>query len=69
MTSTETPEKSTETEDAPYLLRRDNDGVTTLTFNRPKEMNALSEGMLAALTVPLPGTRDWGTRDCVWGTR
>jgi enoyl-CoA hydratase/carnithine racemase len=49
MTSTETPEKSTETEDAPYLLRRDNDGVTTLTFNRPKEMNALSEGMLAAL--------------------
>lgn len=49
MTSTENPEKSTETEDAPYLLRRDNDGVTTLTFNRPKEMNALSEGMLAAL--------------------
>jgi len=49
MTSTETLEKSTETEDAPYLLRRDDDGVTTLTFNRPKEMNALSEGMLAAL--------------------
>ncbi len=49
MTSTETLEKSTETEDAPYLLRRDDDGVTTLTFNRSKEMNALSEGMLAAL--------------------
>jgi enoyl-CoA hydratase/carnithine racemase len=36
-----------------FLLRDDDGGVTTLTFNRPKEMNALSEGMLAALQSEL----------------
>ena len=38
---------------------------------RIRESRASIEGMQgkAALTAPLPGTRDWGTRDCVWGTR
>jgi enoyl-CoA hydratase/carnithine racemase len=49
MSSTETPEKPSDTQDAPFLLRIDDDGVTTLKFNRPGEMNALSESMLAAL--------------------
>ncbi|MET0312684.1 MAG: enoyl-CoA hydratase-related protein, partial [Burkholderiaceae bacterium] len=34
----------------PYLISsRDARGVVTLTLNRPKSFNALSEGMLAAL--------------------
>jgi enoyl-CoA hydratase/carnithine racemase len=37
----------------PILLREDQDGVTTLTLNRPKQYNALSEGMLAALQSEL----------------
>ncbi len=32
-----------------YLLRESADGVVTLRLNRPQQLNALSEGMLAAL--------------------
>ena len=39
--------------DEPLLLRDDVDGVTTLTLNRPKQYNALSEAMLAALQETL----------------
>ncbi|WP_346297375.1 enoyl-CoA hydratase [Rhodopseudomonas sp. P1] len=35
--------------DTPYVLRADDDGVTTLTLNRPQARNALSQGMLEAL--------------------
>ena len=35
--------------DDAILLREDRDGVATLTLNRPKQYNALSEEMLAAL--------------------
>src|SRR3712207_3643317 len=34
---------------APILLREDNDGVATLTFNRPETRNTLSEAMLDVL--------------------
>ncbi len=37
----------------PLLLRQDAGGVTTLTLNRPKQFNALSEEMLVALTEAL----------------
>ena len=53
MTSTKTLENSSNSLDAPFLLRSDDDGVTTLTFNRPNEMNALSQEMLAALQCEL----------------
>ncbi|CAN0522491.1 unnamed protein product, partial [Laminaria digitata] len=53
MSDTETLEKAAEAPDTPFLIRTDDDGVTTLAFNRPKEMNALSEGMLAALQIEL----------------
>jgi len=33
----------------PILLREDKDGVATLTLNRPRQFNALSEAMLTAL--------------------
>lgn len=33
----------------PFVLRSDDGGITTLTFNRPAEFNALSEGMLTEL--------------------
>ncbi|HEX4768113.1 MAG TPA: enoyl-CoA hydratase [Lichenihabitans sp.] len=36
-------------ETAPVLLRRNEDGVTTLTLNRPAQYNALSEALLGAL--------------------
>lgn len=35
--------------ETPYVLRADDDGVTTLTLNRPQARNALSQGMLEAL--------------------
>jgi enoyl-CoA hydratase/carnithine racemase len=41
-----TPEES-------ILLRRDHNGVTTLTLNRPKQFNALSQAMLTALQLEL----------------
>lgn len=53
MSDTETTKNSAQAQDAPFLIRTDDDGVTTLAFNRPKEMNALSEGMLAALQSEL----------------
>ncbi|MBT5570450.1 MAG: enoyl-CoA hydratase [Alphaproteobacteria bacterium] len=58
MSSTQTLEKPSDTQEPPFLLRHDDDGVTTLTFNRPKEMNALSEGMLAALQHELDAIAD-----------
>lgn len=58
MSDTETLEKAAEARDTPFLIRTDDDGVTTLTFNRPKEMNALSEGMLAAIQAELDGIAD-----------
>ena len=58
MSDTETLEKAVEAPDTPFLIRTDDDGVTTLTFNRPGEMNALSEGMLAALQAELDGIAD-----------
>jgi len=45
--------KRIKTADEPILLREDIDGVTTLTLNRPKQYNALSEAMLAALQKEL----------------
>lgn len=33
----------------PIVLRQDGDGITTLTLNRPKQFNAMSEEVLAAL--------------------
>lgn len=35
--------------EAPVLLREDGEGITTLTLNRPKQYNALSEELLTAL--------------------
>lgn len=37
----------------PILLRADQNGVTTLTLNRPKQFNALSQAMLSALQTAL----------------
>lgn len=39
--------------DAPFILRSDKGGVTTLTLNRPAARNALSLGMLLALSTEL----------------
>jgi len=41
--------------DGPYLLRDDDQGVTTLTLNRPRSRNSLSLGMLRALGAALDG--------------
>ncbi len=37
----------------PILLRHDEEGIATLTLNRPKQYNALSEALLAALQESL----------------
>ena len=37
----------------PVLLRSDNDGVATLTLNRPAKFNALSEELLTSLQSEL----------------
>jgi enoyl-CoA hydratase/carnithine racemase len=38
---------------APVLIRRDDAGVATLTLNRPRQYNALSEALLSALQASL----------------
>ena len=43
------PQRAAENE--PILLRSDAGGVTTLTLNRPRQFNALSEAMLDAITA------------------
>ena len=35
--------------DEAYVLREEQDGIATLTLNRPKSRNALSQGMIDAL--------------------
>ena len=42
----------------PILLREDRDAVTTLTLNRPKQRNSLSEGLMAALQAELDAVAD-----------
>ena len=39
--------------DTPFILRSDKGGVTALTLNRPETRNALSLGMLLALSAEL----------------
>lgn len=46
-------EAATAVQDEPILLRDDAEGVATLTLNRPKQYNALSEEMLAELQAAL----------------
>jgi enoyl-CoA hydratase/carnithine racemase len=47
----------------PVLLRRDADGIATLTLNRPKSYNALSEALLDALLLQIDEiARDDGLR-------
>lgn len=41
------------TNEEPILLRNDQNGVATLTMNRPKQFNALSQAMLSALQAEL----------------
>lgn len=45
------PQRAAENE--PILLRSDAGGIVTLTLNRPRQFNALSEAMLDALTAEL----------------
>lgn len=40
------------------LLRRDADGIATLTLNRPKQYNALSTGLMAEIQAALDALRD-----------
>ena len=53
MSTTETLENPAISAESAFVLRDDNDGVSNLILNRPKEMNALSEGMLPALQSEL----------------
>lgn len=51
MTATATTPAASTAE--PLLLRRDSQGITTLTLNRPQAYNALSEALLSALQAAL----------------
>ena len=44
---------ATSADDPRFVIRSDQDGVTTLTLNRPKQFNAMSEELLAALQAEL----------------
>lgn len=44
---------ATTADDPRFVIRSDNDGVTTLTLNRPKQFNAMSEELLTALQAEL----------------
>jgi enoyl-CoA hydratase/carnithine racemase len=48
-----TPKQTAVTTEEPLVLRKDHNGVTTLTLNRPKQFNALSQAVLAALQTEL----------------
>ncbi|ARB44572.1 enoyl-CoA hydratase [Alloalcanivorax xenomutans] len=50
---------------APLILREDQDGLVTLTLNRPRHYNALSEEMLAALKTELDALATDETLRCV----
>ncbi|SFT52657.1 enoyl-CoA hydratase [Halomonas saccharevitans] len=52
-------------EDDAQVLRHDADGVTTLTLNRPKRFNALSEEMLEALAEAIGALADDAEVRCV----
>ena len=41
------------------VLRHDQDGISTLTLNRPQQFNALSDAMLAALTSQLQAIAEY----------
>ncbi len=49
------PEQMPDTAEEPIVLRTDQEGVSTLTLNRPRQFNALSEEMLSALQQQLDG--------------
>src|SRR3712207_2876717 len=51
--------------DEAILLRQEQDGVVTLTLNRPAQFNALSEEMLSALQEELDLLKDDGAVRCV----
>ena len=46
------------TPDQPVLLREDRDGICTLTFNRPQQMNLLTGEMLSALQKEFDSIRN-----------
>ncbi len=50
---------------APLVLREDQNGLVTLTLNRPRHYNALSEEMLAALKTELDALANDETLRCV----
>ncbi|MFY0989267.1 enoyl-CoA hydratase [Halomonas sp. C05BenzN] len=52
-------------DDSSPVLRRDDDAVTTLTLNRPRSFNALSEEVLEALGAELERLADDGGVRCV----
>lgn len=49
----------------PVLLRRDDGGLVTLQLNRPRQFNALSEALLAALENELAGIAQDASVRCV----